>query len=146
MKNSSVALQISRNTSEENLKQILREITSHLETEHWISVEECYEDNSYWMPTPEEELDSFEDIGIIEINVNLSTYEKIIALTHEIGHYVLHTDPQFGSEMHKMFVESLAWYLGYKFMEDLGWIIPLEDYRTEANRSLELYTRSLNEK
>jgi len=48
--------------------------------------------------------------------------------------------------MHKMFVESLAWYLGYKFMEDLGWIIPLEDYRAEANRSLELYTRSLNEK
>jgi len=143
----SEAIQISSNTSEEVLKEVLKDMIEMLEEEFWVSIEKGYEGNSYWIPTPKEELeeDSDDIVGIIEIDIELTTFEKICALAHELGHYFLDQDEDFWKDTHLIFKESLAWYLGYKYFKESGCIIDLEEYRQESSRCLELYVRSLNE-
>ena len=147
MKKSSVAIQISSSSSKKQLDDILEDMIDIVESDLWISVEDCYNDNSYWVPTPESEIDDCWDvIGIIEIDVNSDTMGKIISLTHEVGHYFLDQDGDFGGDNHTMFTESLAWYLGYKYFKRMGYVIDMAIYKREAHKCLTEYVRSLNEK
>ena len=52
MKKSSVAIQISSSSSKKQLDDILEDMIDIVESDLWISVEDCYNDNSYWVPTP----------------------------------------------------------------------------------------------
>ena len=45
-----------------------------------ISVEFTYGENSYWIPTPEEELEELECYGIIDIGDDQDDFEKLISL------------------------------------------------------------------
>ena len=147
MKESSAAIQISLSSSKKQLEDILENMIDIVESDLWISVEDCYSHNSYWVPTPESEIDDCWDvIGIIEIDVNANEMEKIISLTHEVGHYFLDQDRDFGGDNHTMFTESLAWYLGYKYFKRMGYIIDIHIYKEEAHKCLSEYVRSLNEK
>lgn len=145
MKNSSEVIQISSNTSDQILSETYAKISEHIEYYLWISVEDCYENNSYWMPTPLDELDEVDEVGIIEIDFNLNTFGKIIAITHEVGHYLLDRDDVFGEQSHTIFKESLAWYLGFKYIRKIGINIDPKEYAEEMNKCLELYIRSMNE-
>ena len=130
MKESSVATLISLNSSKKQLEDILENMIDIVESDLWISVEDCYSDNSYWMPTPKSEIDDCWDvIGIIEIDVNTDEIGKIISLTHEVGHYFLDQDGDFGGDNHTMFTD----------------IIDMNVYKEEAHKCLSQYVRSLNE-
>jgi len=117
----------------------LIEIVEH---DLWISVEDSYEENSFWIPTPPE--DDWDPVGIVEIDVNDDAFNKILSLVHEVGHYLLEQDEDFSSHNHQVFTESLAWYLGYKYFKALGFEINKREYKEAASKSLAAYVRSLN--
>jgi hypothetical protein len=54
-----------------------------------FSVEFINGDNSYWTPTPLEEVEELCTNGIIDIGDDQSHFEKLISFTHEIGHVYL---------------------------------------------------------
>ena len=147
MKKSSEDIQISLSISEKRKKEILDDMIDIVESDLWISVEDGYEGNSYWMPTPEDELDDYEPVGVIEIDESETTFNKIVSLTHEVGHYFLDQDEHFKGKgtNHIMFVESLAWYLGYKYFARMGYLIDMEEYKRQSRKCLSEYVGSLNE-
>ena len=148
MKKSSAAIQISSNISPEKLDRILEEMILEVENNLWISVEDGFEENSFWisMPPDEDDEEYWPSPGIIEINISDGVFDKILSLAHEVGHYFIEKDKSFGRWNHTMFNESLAWYLGYKYFEDKGFVIDPEEYKKEASKCLDEYVRSLNDK
>ena len=144
MKKSSAVIQISSNTLTKDLNQIMEDLIELVEEDLWISVEDCYEENSFWIPIPPE--DDWDPVGIIEIDVNDDPFNRILSLVHEVGHYLLEQDEDFPEDNHIVFTESLAWYLGYKYFKALGFEIDREEYMAEASRSLDAYARRINEK
>ncbi len=147
MKKSSEDIQISSSISKERLDEILEDMILEVETNLWISVEDGYEGNSFWISISGDDSEEYwPSAGIIEIDVNSDPFNKIVSLSHEVGHYFLEKDNSFGSNTHRMFVESLAWYLGHKYFEDKGYVIDPEEYKKAANICLEEYVRSINEK
>jgi len=142
MKKSLEGIQISSNTLTNDLTQTLVDLIERVEHDLWISVEDCYEENSFWIPTPPE--DDWDPVGIIQIDVNDDPFNKILSLVHEVGHYLLEQDEDFGEDNHIVFTESLAWYLGYKYFKTLGYEIKVEEYTKEASKSLAAYVKSLN--
>lgn len=118
-----------------------------VENNLWISVEDGFEENSFWISLPPEDDDDeyWPTPGIIEIDVNIGVFDKIISLVHEVGHYFLEKDKHFGEGGHIIFIESLAWYLGYKYFEDNGFVVDVEEYKKQASKCLGEYVRSLNE-
>lgn len=145
MKSSSEAIRISSDTSKKELEELFNKLVRMVEFDFWISVEESPDRNSYWIATPEDEMSEDELLGIIEIDMETEPIIRIIALAHEVGHFLLSQDEDFGSDNHKMFDESLAWYLGYKFFKDNGYIIDIKEYKADARSCLQEYVRSLNE-
>jgi len=115
-----------------------------VEHDLWISVEDCFDENSFWIPTPPE--DDWDPVGIVEIDVNDDPFNKILSLVHEVGHYLLELDEDFHEDNNVVFMESLAWYLGYKHFKALGFEINIEEYKLEASKSLNAYARSLSGK
>jgi hypothetical protein len=109
-----------------------------------VYVEYINGDNSYWVPTPDEELEEEEPFGIIEIGDDQSVFLKIVALSHEIGHCIFHKDGTFRSIDCTLFKESTAWYLGYHFMQEHGYFIDLHEYNKEVTYAIDLYRRSEN--
>ena len=148
MKKSLEVTQISSNISPEKLDKILEEMILEVENNLWISVEDGYEENSFWISIPPDDDDEeyWPSPGIIEININDSVFDKILSLAHEVGHYFIEKDPQAGDGSHTIFIESLAWYLGYKYFEDKGYIINPEEYRIETSKCLSEYIKSLSDK
>ena len=53
-----------------------------------VSVELINGLNSYWTPTPLEEVEELECRGIVDIGDDQSEFEKLISLVHEIGHVI----------------------------------------------------------
>jgi hypothetical protein len=128
------------------LDEILEEMILAVESQLWISVEDGYDGNSFWISTPDDhEGEYWPSAGIIELDINNKIFTKIVSLAHEVGHYFLEKDKDFGIESHKMFEESLAWYLGYKYFENKGFVIDIKEYKKEASKCLGEYVRSLNE-
>ena len=120
----------------------MEDLIELVEEDLWISVEDCYEENSFWIPIPPE--DDWDPVGIIEIDVNDDPFNRILSLVHEVGHYLLEQDEDFGDEGHIVFTESLAWYLGYKYFKTIGYEIDAKEYIREASKSLTAYVKSLN--
>lgn len=135
---------LSSSLSPEILEEILSEMINIVEYELDVYVEEINGDNSYWVPTPDDEIEEEEPFGIIEIGADQSTMLKIIALTHEVGHCIFHREGTFRSAECVLFRESTAWFLGYHFMQDHGYFIDINEYNTEVEYSIDLYRRSEN--
>jgi len=109
-----------------------------------ISVEFVHGNNSYWVPTPPEEVEEIGHIGIIDIGDDQSEFEKLISLVHEIGHVIFNDKNLF--KKHRrilLFEESLAWHLGYDYALDNGVEIDLKEYAERVELALQLYIKEL---
>lgn len=137
---------LSSSLSQEILDEVLSELIFIVEDELDVYVEYIDGNNSYWVRTPEEELDEDEDMpfGIIEIGDDQPTFLKIVAFAHEVGHCLFYKDGTFKGINCTLFMESTAWYLGYHFMQEHGYFIDIEEYKKELEYAIDLYRRSEN--
>ena len=135
---------MSPSLSEEHLQVILNEMISLVEYSFDINVEDIYGPTSFWVPTPDDEVEELELFGIIELGDEATTFQKIVHLTHEVGHVLYHMDGLFRNTKDTMFNESLAWYLGYHFMAEHGYLIKMSEYEKELKHALKLYRWSEN--
>ena len=135
---------LSSSMSEEHLEDVLSEMIYMVESDFDVSVEDTCGPCSYWVPTPDDEVEELELYGIIELGDELSTFHKIIHLTHETGHVIYRMDPLFREVRDTMFYEATAWYLGYHFMAEHGYTINMEEYQKELEHALKLYRWSEN--
>ena len=101
-------------------------------------------DNSYWTPTPLNEIEDLQIKGVIDIGDDQSEFEKLVSLVHEIGHAIFYQNSDMKN--HKrilLFEESLAWYLGYNYALKVGIEIDLKQYADCVERALKLYVKEL---
>ena len=108
-----------------------------------ISVEFINGDNSYWTPTPPEEVEELCTNGIIDIGEDQSHFEKLISLTHEIGHVIYHKTKLKEHKRILIFEESLAWKLGYDYALGVGIEIDLKEYSERIEKALRLYVQEI---
>ena len=109
-----------------------------------VSVEFVHGDNSYWVPTPLDEVEEIGHIGIIDIGDDQSDFEKLISLIHEIGHVIFNDKNLFKKHRRiPLFEESLAWHLGYDYASKNGVEINLEEYAERVEIALSLYLKEL---
>ena len=109
-----------------------------------ISVEFINGDNSFWVPTPEEELEELECRGIIDIGDDQDEFEKLISLIHEIGHVIFHDKNKLKEHRRiQLFEESLAWHLGYDYALKQGVGINLKEYAERVETALKLYIQEV---
>ena len=108
-----------------------------------VSVEFTNGDNSFWVPTPKDELEDLECFGIIDIGDDQDDFEKLISLIHEIGHVIFSKNEQKTDRRIDLFEESLAWYLGYDYALKNGVEISLNDYAERVERALNLYAKEI---
>lgn len=135
---------LSSSSDKKHLEIVLSEMICLAEYEFELSVEEISGPLSFWVPTPDDEVEELELFGIIELGDELDPFHKIIHLTHEVGHAIYRMDPLFRNTKETMFHESLAWYLGYHFMAEHGYIIEMGEYEEEMKYALKLYRWSEN--
>ena len=64
----------------------------------WINVEDGYEGNCYWIPTPDDELDEEELVGIIEID--LEPFEKYVPYPMRLGTFFYVDQPKLERNKH----------------------------------------------
>ena len=132
-------------SKKDHLKVVFSEMTYLVESSFNVSVEEIYGKISFWTPTPDDEVEELELFGIIDIGDQTTSLQKIIHLTHEVGHVIYHMDELFRNTSDVMFTESLAWYLGYHFMSEHGYNIDIQTYEDEMQHALKLYRWSEND-
>jgi hypothetical protein len=135
---------LSHSLSEEFLEEVFCEMTFLVESSFDVSVEEIYGDVSYWTPTPDDEIEELEIFGIIDIGDETSALQKIIHLTHEVGHVIYDMDELFKNVEDTMFCEATAWFLGYHFMAEHGYTIEMSEYQKEMKYAIKLYRWSEN--
>jgi len=106
-----------------------------------VSVEFTNGNNSYWIPTPPEELEDVGHTGIVDIGDDQSIFQKLVSLIHETGHIIFSNDNKKFKEHRRvvLFEESLAWYLGYDYALSIGIEIDLEEYTLCVEKALQLY-------
>jgi hypothetical protein len=135
---------LSSSMSADHLKVIFDEVFFLVESSFEVSIEDTDGDNSYWIPTPDDEVDELEIFGIIEIGTDTTPFQKVVHLAHETGHAILHSDPYFKESTCVLFNESMAWYLGYHFLSEHGYVLDMKEYIEELEYALDLYRRSEN--
>jgi len=108
-----------------------------------ISVEFANGENSYWIPTPLDEVEELGYIGIIDIGDDQSDFEKLVSLVHEVGHVIFNDENLFKEHRRiLLFEEALAWHLGYDYALSNGVEINLKEYTKCVEVALQLYMRS----
>ena len=142
MNNSSVDILSSKSCSKE-LEIIFQDMIDMAESELWVSVEFIHGSNSFWVATPDEEMDDNEVVGIIDIGDDQEMINKIVALAHEVGHCLHHKHKQFNPVKDVMFSESIAWFLGYNWFFDRDIIINMTEYQSHMVEALKLYRMEL---
>ena len=109
-----------------------------------VSVEFTNGHNSFWIPTPEEELEELDCGGIIDIGDEQDDFEKLISLVHEIGHVIFHDRNKLKEHRRiQLFEESLAWHLGYDYALKQGVEINLKEYADRVEIALSLYLKEI---
>ena len=109
-----------------------------------VSVEFANGDNSYWVPTPLDEVEDIGHIGIIDIGDDQSEFEKLVSLVHEIGHVIFNDKNLFKKHRRiPLFEESLAWHLGYDYALSCGIEIDLKEYAERVELALQLYSKEI---
>jgi hypothetical protein len=108
-----------------------------------VSVEFISGDNSYWTPTPPEEVEELNLKGIIDIGTEQCDFEKLVSLVHEIGHVIYHNTKCQEHRRILLFEESLAWKLGYDYALKNGVEINLDEYSERIEKALQLYVKEI---
>jgi len=109
-----------------------------------VSVEFVNGLNSYWTPTPTEEIEELSLVGIIDIGDDQSEFEKLVSLVHEIGHVIFNDKNHFKEHRRiLLFEESLAWHMGYDYALMNGVEIDLKEYTKCVEIALQLYIKEL---
>jgi len=107
-----------------------------------VSVEFINGNNSFWVPTPKEEIEELTCKGIIDIGDDQSEFEKLVSLVHEIGHVIFSDGNDLRNHRRiPLFEESLAWYLGYDYALKNGIEICLNEYAERVEAALQLYMK-----
>ena len=119
-------------------------LSERVEYDFDVSVEFINGDNSYWTPTPVNEVEELQCKGIIDIGDDQSDFEKLVSLVHEIGHVIFNN----GNKLKKhcripLFEESLAWHLGYDYVLSIGVEINLKEYAERVEKALQLYIKEI---
>jgi len=120
-----------------------QELLETVEREFNVSVEFVNGTNSYWTPTPPDEIGELGCYGIIDIGDDQNEFEKLISLVHEIGHVIHQIKNDKLIKFHSLFEESLAWYLGYDFALNNGIEIDLKEYAERIEFALKLYAKEI---
>tara|TARA_B100001094_G_scaffold83007_2_gene79311 strand:- start:6677 stop:7030 length:354 start_codon:yes stop_codon:yes gene_type:complete len=106
-----------------------------------VSVEFTNGSNSFWIPTPKDEISDLDCYGIIDIGDDQPEFEKLVSLIHEIGHVLFQVNNKLTEDRwHNLFEESLAWYLGYDYALRNGVEIELSEYALRVEKALKLYS------
>ena len=109
-----------------------------------VSIEFINGSNSYWTPTPLEEVMEIGHNGIIDIGEDQSDFEKLVSLVHEIGHVIFHDQNKLKEHRRiLLFEESLAWHLGYDYALNNGVSINLREYAERVEKALKLYIQEI---
>ena len=108
-----------------------------------ISIESIAGSNSFWVPTPLDEVEELQNRGIIDIGENQSDFQKLVSLVHEIGHVIFSENKLKDHRRIKLFEESLAWYLGYDYALRNGVEINLKEYSECVEEALNLYAKEI---
>lgn len=132
---------LSSSLMDEELKTFFDLLIEHVEYDLDVNVEFIDGDNSYWVPTPLDEIEELELFGIIEIGDDQPMIQKIISLAHEAGHAIYSEGTVFSKKTTALLEESLAWYLGYNYFLTRGYEINLSEYEDAINHSLTLYAK-----
>lgn len=107
-----------------------------------ISVECAPGSNSFWIPTPEDEIEELECNGVIDIGDDQDDFEKLVSLAHEIGHVIFHESNKLKEHRRiQLFEEALAWHLGYDYALKNGIEINLKEYADRVETALRLYMK-----
>lgn len=114
-----------------------------IEHDFEVSVEFRNGKNSYWIPTPESEVDELGSNGIIDIGEDQDDFEKLVSLVHEVGHVIFRNNKLKSERRIDLFEESLAWYLGYDYALSNGIEIDLSEYAERVERALNLYAKEI---
>lgn len=125
---------LSHTSNEQMIEKILYGLVETIEQEfHCFVYLEC--DDCCFVPYA-----SYDDIiGEINIDGSLPSIERLIALTHEIGHILDNSDTT------NIVQEELnAWHLGYKFMLIEGIVIDSEEYFDKMYECLSEYIEKEN--
>ena len=140
-KNLSEDTQILSSTSKKTLlREKFETLAARVEYDFNVSVEFVHGDNSFWIPTPPEEVEECGHTGIIDIGDDQDDFEKLISLVHEIGHVIFNDRSKL--QKHRrilIFEESLAWYLGYDYALAVGIEIDLKEYAERVEKAIKLY-------
>ena len=117
-------------------------LVEKVEHDFEVSVEFINGFNSYWTPTPLDEIDVLEHTGIIDIGDDQDDFEKLISLVHEIGHVIFHDKSKFKEHRRVLlFEESLAWHMGYDYALSNGIEINIKEYLERVEFALKLYIK-----
>ena len=109
-----------------------------------VSVEFINGENSFWTPTPVDEIYDLDCEGIIDIGDNQSDFEKLISLVHEIGHVIFSDKNKLKNHRRiLLFEESLAWHLGYDYALTCGVEVDLKEYADRVELALQLYSKEI---
>ena len=115
-----------------------------IEYDFEVSVEFTNGANSYWIPTPPEEVEDLNIRGIIDIGDDQSPFQKLISLIHEVGHVLFHDHNKLKEHRRiLLFEESLAWHLGYDYALKNGIEIDLQEYAECIEVALKLYMKEI---
>jgi len=126
------------------LKAKFQTLMERAEYDFNVSVEYTNGNNSYWIPTPLDEVEELGYIGIIDIGDDQSEFEKIISLVHEIGHVIFNDKNLFKKHRRiRLFEESLAWHLGYDYALSQGIEIDIGEYAERVELALQLYSKEM---
>ena len=132
---------LSSGSSKKIIKEKFDLLVERAEYDFEISVEFTNGNNSFWMPTPPNEVMELDCFGIIDIGDDQTPFEKLVSLIHEIGHVLFQINNKLTSDnWHSLFEESLAWYLGYDYALKNGVEINLEEYAERVQLALHLYS------
>ena len=124
------------------MKQKFALLVEKVEYDFEVSVEFINGLNSYWTPTPPDEIEVLGYTGIIDIGDDQDDYEKLISLVHEIGHVIFSDKNKFKEHRRVLlFEESLAWHMGYDYALTNGVHINIEEYMERVELALQLYIK-----
>lgn len=132
---------LSSGSSKKIIKEKFALLAERAEYDFEVSVEVINGSNSFWIPTPPDEIRDLECYGIIDIGDDQSEFEKLVSLVHEIGHVLFQVNNKLSEDRwHNLFEESLAWYLGYDYALKNGVEIDLKEYAERVEKALKLYS------
>ena len=124
------------------MKQKFALLVEKVEYDFEVSVEFINGLNSYWTPTPPDEIEVLGYTGIIDIGDDQDDYEKLISLVHEIGHVIFSDKNKFKEHRRVLlFEESLAWHMGYDYALANEIHINIEEYMERVELALQLYIK-----